>query len=715
MAEEGWSNKKRVAHGEHPDWPGEWASVWEILNGTGELVGYEVQWKLYRTLHDVENAGWKLMFHYYDDGKEIYRKEEEKLAKNKFWTKCGREFTKSTDASVTGYTIDENDKECADCPFQVEVTQGWPEKKHVRWECRAGSKPPNHKNEWVGSLEDKNTIQIRSLDNDFLEAVMEYCKSQPDLSAGYNQDLDDCRRVISVSCSQNKKGIAAKKELIEKFFPETEAVPDEKYEDEEQGCCDIYDCPFNDLGGACCFADEDPNSDGYQQDVIAAVKECGCKNEDVLLTYRIIENPDSFDLPADKDEQRCRVCGCTDSNACPEGCYWVEDDLCSRCAEMEGNSLEEKEENQVIYPDKKVSVENTDLEAHVSNSIQAFDYSTVDEETAAFLQEKAVNIAQVNAISLAAIGKELKEAQDKLAKKGYGCFQEWCQSLGVSKSSAYNYINVYNLFIQRVGQTEYLEKAPAKLLYEISKPSAKPELVEAVVSGDITTHKQYKELEEKLRKAEEALERQRENNKNIYEAMERKDSEVIKYRKQAQEAEGKLNIREIEIQKLRQQLDQAKRNADPQKIQELGEIIREKQQEIEELRKQLKDKPIEVPAVKIVEKVPEKSKYEVINRTYGTLLAAKLISKSDIEICREADFTRKNSIIEFLENLRDAIPEYLNILNEEVQQHKCEDCRFCDWEDLKEEDEAAGMIYCTLNEDKQLWYNNRACENFEEL
>lgn len=30
--------------------------------------------------------------------------------------------------------------------------------------------------------------------------------------------------------------------------------------------------------------------------------------------------------------RRCRVCGCTDDNACPGGCYWVEDDLCSECA-----------------------------------------------------------------------------------------------------------------------------------------------------------------------------------------------------------------------------------------------------------------------------------------------------------------------------------------------------------------------------------------------
>lgn len=31
-------------------------------------------------------------------------------------------------------------------------------------------------------------------------------------------------------------------------------------------------------------------------------------------------------------EQKCRVCGCTDDHACPGGCYWVKEDLCSSCA-----------------------------------------------------------------------------------------------------------------------------------------------------------------------------------------------------------------------------------------------------------------------------------------------------------------------------------------------------------------------------------------------
>ncbi len=27
----------------------------------------------------------------------------------------------------------------------------------------------------------------------------------------------------------------------------------------------------------------------------------------------------------------CRKCGCTDAMACPEGCFWVDEDLCSAC------------------------------------------------------------------------------------------------------------------------------------------------------------------------------------------------------------------------------------------------------------------------------------------------------------------------------------------------------------------------------------------------
>jgi activating signal cointegrator 1 len=37
------------------------------------------------------------------------------------------------------------------------------------------------------------------------------------------------------------------------------------------------------------------------------------------------------DAPTVEAGPRCRVCGCTNDNACPEGCAWVEPDLCSEC------------------------------------------------------------------------------------------------------------------------------------------------------------------------------------------------------------------------------------------------------------------------------------------------------------------------------------------------------------------------------------------------
>jgi hypothetical protein len=36
-------------------------------------------------------------------------------------------------------------------------------------------------------------------------------------------------------------------------------------------------------------------------------------------------------LPAGPPAPRCRQCGCTEHSPCDEGCWWVEEDLCSAC------------------------------------------------------------------------------------------------------------------------------------------------------------------------------------------------------------------------------------------------------------------------------------------------------------------------------------------------------------------------------------------------
>lgn len=42
----------------------------------------------------------------------------------------------------------------------------------------------------------------------------------------------------------------------------------------------------------------------------------------------------SFDSAYAELNKKCRVCGCSWDHACEGGCYWVGDDLCSRCAQM---------------------------------------------------------------------------------------------------------------------------------------------------------------------------------------------------------------------------------------------------------------------------------------------------------------------------------------------------------------------------------------------
>ena len=32
--------------------------------------------------------------------------------------------------------------------------------------------------------------------------------------------------------------------------------------------------------------------------------------------------------------RECKYCGCTWNNACPGGCFWVNDELCSSCAKI---------------------------------------------------------------------------------------------------------------------------------------------------------------------------------------------------------------------------------------------------------------------------------------------------------------------------------------------------------------------------------------------
>ena len=136
-----------------------------------------------------------------------------------------------------------------------------------------------------------------------------------------------------------------------------------------------------------------------------------------------------------------------------------------------------------------------------------FDYSIVDDTTAQFLKLKEQELQSIVLNSSIQLGEKLIEAQEKLASFKTGTFEKWFNSIGLKKQTVYNYINQAKFVHQmdEYKQIEMFQELPTTLKTEISKPSAKPEAVEMVLSGDIKTTKEYRELEKQIKAKDEQI------------------------------------------------------------------------------------------------------------------------------------------------------------------------------------------------------------------
>lgn len=142
--------------------------------------------------------------------------------------KCGRQVRKSTNADNTG---NRDTTGCKGCPYllpwgPMEWTGKSFEQNVKGHECRM-SPEISYATDYSGSADDKCTLKIHSLDLDFLEDVQAWIDEYADgqLSGRFSRDTirgtDYCnkgRYSWSISCAQNKKGMAAKAALIERFF-----------------------------------------------------------------------------------------------------------------------------------------------------------------------------------------------------------------------------------------------------------------------------------------------------------------------------------------------------------------------------------------------------------------------------------------------------------------------------------------------------------------
>lgn len=146
-----------------------------------------------------------------------------------YFCKCGRQVNKSTNADNTG---NRDTAQCTGCPYLLpwgpdKYVEGQGFHKDVQgYECRM-SPTLSYTTTYRGQANDKCTLHILSLDLDFLDTVQAWIDDHAadTLSAGFSRgsmrgtDFSDKGRYsLSISCAQNKKGMAAKAALIEQFF-----------------------------------------------------------------------------------------------------------------------------------------------------------------------------------------------------------------------------------------------------------------------------------------------------------------------------------------------------------------------------------------------------------------------------------------------------------------------------------------------------------------
>lgn len=136
-----------------------------------------------------------------------------------------------------------------------------------------------------------------------------------------------------------------------------------------------------------------------------------------------------------------------------------------------------------------------------------FDYSELDADTAAKLENVTAEIFNVRKEYIFTMAKKVAYAHDLLANHYGGKFGAWCESIGITRKTGNNLIHVVKLLdnstLEEQENLNKLSDGNIKLLYEAARPSAPPELVEQVKSGDITTHKEYIALKKQLEEAEE--------------------------------------------------------------------------------------------------------------------------------------------------------------------------------------------------------------------
>ena len=444
--------------------------------------------------------------------------------------KCGRRVKKSTDASTTGNRLSgyAPGHECWGCPYAMPYGDfQWDESARTvsretrGYECRM-SKTLTYASEFAGSIKDKCTCRVHSLDFDFLSQVSAWIKdTYPDreIFGSFSKDIrasdyeSDGRYCLTITCTQNLKGVAAKRELFGQFF----------------------------------------NPDGSRKDMTPQQEMekilADIKKAKEILSCAPAQNADAAVTTAENAVPTATAATPTTSESGADA-----------SASTPATSLQNCE---------SVPAASAGGSSAPIPSAPGFDFGADDETNALLLQDAQTFITGNMARIMAA-----KHAHDLCANNKNGTWGKWCDVVGISRDTGDNMVHIAERFgnIQIEGKPIF-DVQPLKLLYAVAKPSAPAELVEQVKTGDITTYKEYQELLAQVREKDAHLEAAyadinglTEQNAKLQQSYHDADEDRIAARLQCQKAEGERDRAEERAKDAENQLAGSRQMAEAAKL-----------------------------------------------------------------------------------------------------------------------------------------------------
>lgn len=241
----------------------------------------------------------------------------------------------------------------------------------------------------------------------------------------------------------------------------------------------------------------------------------------------------------------------------------------------------------------------------MENELTPFDYGTVDAfEADRLKQHEAVILKSAKKMSDAAyeIGEELQAAHDELANHKNGTFFAWCESIGIKRTQAQDFMSYHDFIYRNAVNKSKLESLPKRLIVDANRPSTPQELKDKVASGDVTTLPQFKKLKAELeatknvlRTTESKLDAAQKDAQSIHTTL---DAVNVSRSRDKEDFQKKLDEKDAELQSLKNENTQYKANFSQQVATKVFELQAENTRAKEQAEKERDDAQAEAASLR---------------------------------------------------------------------------------------------------------------------